>query len=67
MDNEKAMSILISVILLILFLVFTAQGIYYLVVQNRNNLPDKMKTIGIFNIIIGVFSLGFSIFHFIKS
>lgn len=67
MNIDTNISVILGVVLLIMGLIFIGQGIYYIMMKNKERLPKKMLVIGIMNIIIGVFSIAFSVGHFIKS
>jgi len=67
MNIDKNISVILGVVLLIMGLIFIGQGVYYIIMKNRERLPKKMLVIGIMNIIIGVFSIAFSVGHLVMS
>lgn len=56
--------ILIGVVLFIIGLLFIGQGIYYMILKKRNQLPQKMTAIAVLNMLFGIMAIIFGIIHF---
>lgn len=56
--------ILIGLVLFIIGFLFIAQGIYYMILKKRNQLPNQMTAIAVLNILFGIMAIVFGIVHF---